>query len=120
MIRSREYFIQLVSVRANELNTERGLENQYAQNITNTANQNKQIGASNEQRNIDFENDRKAAYARIGQEGALKASQIYGENQNRELDLKKLGLSSLQYDPAMQKRLMGNYQNIAELFGLQE
>lgn len=106
------------ATRADELNTEMGLENQYAQNITNTANQNEKIGAANVQRNIDFENDRKAAYARMAQEAGQKASQMYGENRNRELDLKRLGLSSLQYDPAMQKRMMGNYQNIAEMFGL--
>jgi hypothetical protein len=51
------------------------------------------------------------------QQTGTKMSQIYGENQNREADLKRLGLSTLMYDQGMQQRLMGNYQNLQDLIG---
>jgi len=91
------------------------LQNQYAQNIANTANQNLMIDAQNRQRNIDFKNERQAAQARMLQQMGQKGSQIYAENQNRQADLKRLGLSTLMYDQGLQERLMGNYGNLEEL-----
>lgn len=105
------------NVRADELNTEMGLQNQYAQAIADTSNRNAMIGFQNEQRGIDFTNDKRAATARMLQQTGTKMSQIYGENQNREADLKRLGLSTLMYDQGMQQRLMGNYQNLQDLIG---
>lgn len=105
------------NVRADELNTEMGLQNQYAQAIADTSNRNSMIDFQNEQRGIDFTNDKRAAAARMLQQTGTKLSQIYGENQNREADLKRLGLSTLMYDQGMQQRLMGNYQNLQDLIG---
>ena len=98
-----------------EMNVESNLQNQYAQNIANTTNTNNLIGAQNKQQNIDFTNEKQAAQARMLQQTGLKASQIYGENQNRELDLKKLGLSSLMYDGNLQNRMGGNFNEILSM-----
>lgn len=102
------------ALRGQELNTEMQLQNQYAQNIANTANQNLMIDAQNRQRNVDFKNERQAAQARMLQQVGQKGSQIYAENQNRQADLKRLGLSSLMYDQGMQERLMNNFGNLED------
>lgn len=99
-------------MRTQEINQERGLQNQYAQNIADLSNRNNMIGMQNKQALIDFENEKKASNAQIAQQMGLKAFQMYGENQNRELDLKKMGLSALQYDGDMLARMQQNFGNI--------
>lgn len=99
-----------------EINQERGLQNQYADRIASNQNANSLITAQNNQSRIDFENQKMAQNALMAQQMGTKLGQIYGENQNRDLDLKKMGLSALQFDGDLLGRLQENFGNI---FGTQ-
>lgn len=95
---------------ASEIDQERQLANQYAQNIAQNRNINAQIAAQNQQRQIDFQNEKRAARADMLQQAGLKMGQIYGENQNRQLDLQRLGLSALQFEGDMLGRMGTNLE----------
>lgn len=99
-------------MRTQEINQERGLQNQYAQNMADLSNTNSMIRTQNNQAGIDFANNKKASNAQMAQQMGMKAFQMYGENQNRDLDLKKMGLSALQYDGDMMARMQQNFGNI--------
>jgi hypothetical protein len=103
---------QMGQMMTNEINQEMNLQNQYAQNIANNQNANKAIYAQNQQQQIDFDNNRRAANARMLQQAGMKMGQIYGENQNRDLQLRSLGLSALQYDGDLMERMATNYNNL--------
>jgi len=103
---------QMGNTMTNELNQERQLQNQYAQNIAQNQNINQQIAFQNQQNQLNFENDRKAANARLAQQAGMKLGQIYGENQNRALDQQRLGLSALMYDGDLMQRLQQNFGNL--------
>ncbi len=106
---------QMGQTMTNEINQERQLQNQYAQSIANNQNVNRQIATQNQQRQLDFANERKAANASLAQGLGTKMSQQYGENQNRNLDLQKMGISALQYDGDLMQRMQQNLTNIFNL-----
>jgi hypothetical protein len=95
---------------ASEIDQERQLANQYAQNIAQNRNINAQIAAQNQQRQTDFQNEKRAARADMLQQAGLRMGQIYGENQNRQLDLQRLGLSALQFEGDMLGRMGTNLE----------
>lgn len=101
--------------RSQEINQERELQNQYASEIAQNQNVNRQIQAQNQQRNIDFQNERRAARARMLQQAGQKFGQIYGEEQNRQLDEKRLGISALAYEGDLVQRMAQRYPELEAL-----
>jgi hypothetical protein len=95
---------------ASEIDQERQLANQYAQSIAQNKNINAQIAAQNQQQQVDFENQKRAARANMLQQAGVKMGQIYGENQNRAADIQKLGLSSLMFEGDMLGRMGTNLE----------
>lgn len=95
---------------AGEIDQERQLANQYAQSIAQNKNVNAQIAAQNQQQQVDFENQKRAARAGMLQQAGMKMGQLYGENQNRAADIQKLGLSSLMFEGDMLGRMGTNLE----------
>jgi hypothetical protein len=106
---------QMGQTRTEEINQERQLQNQYASEIAQNQNVNRQIAAQNQQRNIDFGNERRATRARMLQQAGQKLGQIYGENQNRLMDQKRLGISALAYEGDMIQRMAQRYPELEKL-----
>lgn len=98
-----------------EINTETGMKNEYAQRISENKNQNELIRSQNEQRQIDFMNERRAAQARLAQQAGLKFAQIHGENQNRELERQRMGLSALAFDGQIMQNMAKNLEMMKAL-----
>lgn len=98
-----------------EINTETGMQNEYAQRIAENVNQNELIRSQNEQRQIDFVNERRAAQARLAQQAGLKFAQIHGENQNRELERQRMGLSALAFDGQIMQNMAKNLEMMKAL-----
>jgi hypothetical protein len=95
---------------ASEIDQERSMANQYAADIAQNKNLNAQIAAQNQQQQIDFQNQKRAARAQMLQSAGNKLGQLYGENQNRQLELQKLGLSALQFEGDMLGRMGSNLE----------
>jgi len=85
---------QQANILSNEATQELGLRNQNINQLTNTINQNAQIGFQNEQRNIDFRNERAGARNQVYQNMGATLGQGFSEFQQRAADLKKFELLS--------------------------
>lgn len=95
---------------ASEIDQERQLSNQYAQSIAENKNLNAQITAQNQQQQIDFQNQKRAARAQMLQQAGTKLGQIYGEDQNRQAQIQQLGLSALQFEGDLLGRMGTNLE----------
>lgn len=100
---------------ARELDREQALENRYAQDIAQFRTQQGMIGAQNKQRQIDFENDKRATRAKMLQQAGAKYGQIQQENALRELQGKQLGISALAYEGDMIQRMAERYPALEAL-----
>jgi hypothetical protein len=85
---------QQANILSNEATQELGLRNQNINQLTNTINQNAQIGFQNEQRNIDFRNERSGARNQVYQNMGATLGQGFSEFQQRAADMRKFELLS--------------------------
>ena len=87
-----------------EAQGENQLRNQNINQLTNTINQNAQIGFQNQQRGIDFENERMGAINRVNMQMGQKLGGAFNDFQNRAQDQKKWEMYSKVFNEEMLKR----------------
>lgn len=85
---------QEMQILSNEASQELQLRNQNINQLTNVLNQNAGIQAANEQRRIDFENQRMGAKAQVRQNMGNVIGGAFQDFQNRAADLRKFELMS--------------------------
>ncbi len=83
---------QQANILSNEASQELGLRNQNLNQLTNTINQNAQIGFQNEQRGIDFRNQKLAAKNQVYNNMGTTLAQGIGDFQNRAMDMRKFNI----------------------------
>jgi hypothetical protein len=104
---------QKANILTNEAQQELGLKNQNLARATQNFNQNAQINAQNQQRAIDFANEKLAAKNRMKQQMGMKLGGVFQDFQNRSLDMQKYDIMSKQIDQGYLDR---NGLNIEDLF----
>jgi hypothetical protein len=87
-----------------EAQGENQLRNQNINQLTNTINQNAQIGFQNQQRGIDFENERMGAINRVNMQMGQKLGGAFNDFQTRAQDQKKWEMYAKVFNEDMLKR----------------
>ena len=104
---------QKANILQQEAQQELGLKNQNLARATDTFNQNAVINAQNQQRAIDFANEKLAAKNRMRQQMGMKLGGVFQDFQNRSLDMKKYDIMSKRIEQGYLDR---NNLNIEDLF----
>lgn len=104
---------QKANILNNEAQQELGMKNQNLARATDVFNQNANINAQNQQRAIDFANEKLAAKNRMRQQMGMKLGGVFQDFQNRSLDQRKYEIMSKTIDQGYLDR---NELNIEDLF----
>ena len=104
---------QKANILNSEAQQELGMKNQNLARATDVFNQNANINAQNQQRAIDFANEKLAAKNRMKQQMGMKLGGVFQDFQNRSLDMQKYNIMSKTIDQGYLDR---NGLNIEDLF----
>ena len=85
---------QEAQILSNEAQQEQQMRNQNLQQLNQTLNQNRAISAQNQQRQIDFQNERMAAKQQVRQNMSNVLGGAFQDFQNRAADMRKFQLLS--------------------------